>query len=265
MQTFQAIVANYIVAFAFGWFLAEGEVTMEVIPEKTWFPWALGLGTLFITLFYLMAYSAQTVSVSVTSVASKMALVIPVLIFVMIDPEETLGLPKITGLILAILGIFLSTPPDRSKGINWKTIMLPVIIFLGSGVIDFILGFTQENHLTTRQDEQLFASIPFLWAFLLGIILLIFRLVTKRAYLSPRSWLAGLVLGVVNYGSIYFLIRTFGSDLMQKSSIIPVNNMGVVVLSAILAGIIFGERLSHRNKIGLVVSLASIAIIGWWV
>ena len=265
IQTFQAIVANYIVAFIFGWLLTEGSPTFDSIPQKSWFPWALGLGTLFITLFYLMAFSAQTVSIAVTSVASKMALVIPVMIFVVIDSEETLGLPKITGLVLAVLGIFLSTPPDRKGELNWKSILLPVVIFLGSGIIDFILGYTQDMHLSTRQDEQLFATIPFLWAFCLGILLLVFRLVTKRAHFSPRSWLAGLVLGIVNYGSIYFLIRTFGSELMQKSSVIPVNNMGIVVLSAVMAAIIFGEKPSRRNVIGLVVSLASIAIIGWWV
>ncbi|MFZ6051388.1 EamA family transporter [Halocola ammonii] len=265
IQTFQAIVANYLVAFAFGWSMTEGDPTLATIPQKEWFSWAIGLGTLFITLFYLMAFSAQNVSIAVTSVASKMALVIPVIIFVVIDSEETLGVPKIAGLVLAITGIFLSTPPDRKHGFDWKMVLLPVIIFLGSGLIDFILGYTQDTFLSTRQDEQLFATIPFLWAFFLGILLLVFRLITKRAHFSPRSWLAGLVLGIVNYGSIYFLIRTFGSELMQKSSVIPVNNMSIVVLSAVMAAIIFGEKPSRRNIIGLVVSLASIAIIGWWV
>jgi uncharacterized membrane protein len=49
----------------------------------------------------------------------------------------------------------------------------------------------------------------------------------------------------------------------SSSAIIPINNMGIVLLSSVLAAIIFKERLSVINWLGILLSLGAIALIAF--
>jgi uncharacterized membrane protein len=66
---------------------------------------------------------------------------------------------------------------------------------------------------------------------------------------------------VVNYGSIFFLVRTIDSGWMLKTSIICLNNLGVVMLSTIIAVVFFKERLSKVNVLGLAMSVIALLLL----
>jgi multidrug transporter EmrE-like cation transporter len=72
---------------------------------------------------------------------------------------------------------------------------------------------------------------------------------------------AGLILGLVNYGSIYFLLRILGSGLIDRSAAIPANNMGVVALSAVVGVALFKEKLSAKKLWGILLALVAIALL----
>ena len=79
VNTFQAIVVNYFICVITGsLFTGVGNV-LNQSPENTWIYIALVLGAVFITIFYLMALTAQKFSMAAASIASKMAFVVPVL------------------------------------------------------------------------------------------------------------------------------------------------------------------------------------------
>jgi uncharacterized membrane protein len=68
-------------------------------------------------------------------------------------------------------------------------------------------------------------------------------------------------LGVVNFLSIYFLVKTFDAHLLDRSAIIPINNLGVVLCSAMAGFIFFQERLSRLNVLGLGLSILAILLL----
>jgi hypothetical protein len=76
----------------------------------------------------------------------------------------------------------------------------------------------------------------------------------------------GTCLGLVNFGSIYFLVRTLdyrdhmGSSL-DSSVVFGINNIGIVCLSVLLGRIIFLEKLSFMNLAGVIICLAATAIL----
>ena len=78
VNTLQAIVVNYFVACGTGLLLYDGEIVLQKIPEYPWFLYALALGSLFIGIFNLMAWTTQRSGLSVVSVATKMSVVVPV-------------------------------------------------------------------------------------------------------------------------------------------------------------------------------------------
>ncbi len=261
IDTFQAIVANYYVASGFGFLYCYSNGNLTLTGGEPWLWIAALVGALFISLFYVMALTSQIHGVSITSIATKMSMVIPAAFFIIFDPSEWLGLFKIIGIMLGIAAVLLATSTKNKTRIKSKAAYIPIILFVGSGLLDLLLAYAEKNHLQSVGASQLFVPVPFAIAGLLGSSVLIFKFVKSRQKLHPRSLLAGIILGLVNYGSIYFLLLILGSGLLDRSSAIPANNMGVVLLSTMVGFAVFRERLTAKNKVGIVLALLAIACL----
>ena len=97
-----AIIANYLVAGTLGYIFTSEPESLPVILEKHWLWPAFGIGFLFITLFQIMAFTAQKLGVSRVSIAVKMSVVLPVLAGVWFY-NERLSFGVIVGILLALL------------------------------------------------------------------------------------------------------------------------------------------------------------------
>jgi drug/metabolite transporter (DMT)-like permease len=261
VTTFLAIVINYLIASTTGILSLNGIPEWTEIASKTWLPNALFLGFLFITLFYIMAITSQRLGPSVASIANKMALVVPV-IYAVIYYDDALNLLKVVGIILALVGIYLASikPKTQQAGFDKKLLLVPVLLFIGSGFIDTFIKYNQEYHLAgSTREANAFSALIFSTAFCLGIIILIIRF--KHLKWNKQSLIGGILLGIINYGSIYFLIQALNHSSFESSIVFPINNMGVVILTSTASFLIFRERFSSRNKWGVLIALVSIACI----
>lgn len=261
LNTFQAIVANYFVAAIFGIANAEQSFAQANIINEPWLPMGILSGLLFISLFYLMAYTSQVYGVSSTSVASKMSMLIPVSWFVIADPDEKLDALKSIAIVLGIIAVILATAKKKKAENIQSFSWLLIVLFIGSGALDLILAYTEKFMLLSSDATIQFTAIPFITAFVVGVVLLAAKLIRGSAHLHTKSLLAGVVLGLVNYTSIYFLLGALGSGFLNRSATLPVNNMGIVAASAIAAVVIFRERLSPKNIAGILLALISIALL----
>ncbi len=262
VDTFPAIVINYYMAAIFGFvYLGDMSTTAASIFEAKWLPWAALVGFLFITLFYIIAAVSQQFGVTVASIASKMSLIIPVAILLAIDPSEGAGITKIIGILVGLLAVFLASDKGRAQRAANAKLILPIVLFVGSGGLDFILAIVQKTFLHTPLDYKLFVPVPFAFAAILGTVVLVIRSKQKIATNHKRNLLGGLVLGLVNYGSIYFLLRAIGSSLLDRSSAIPANNIGIVLLSTLIGIVLYKERLSAKNAAGVALAVLSILLL----
>lgn len=261
INTFGAIVINYFIASITGLITLGGVPSTVSIVEKPWLWNSLFLGVIFILLFNVMALTAQKLGPSVASIANKMALIIPV-VFAIFYYGDEVNFLKIVGVILALIGVFLSTFKPRVKGkvVDKSVILIPVFLFLGSGFIDTFLKFNQEAYLNSNpQDAKLFPVFIFLTAFLIGIIIMLSS--KEKRILNARTILGGLILGMINYGSIYFLIQIFNNTDLESSVVFPINNMGVVLATAIASLLIFKEAFTTKNKLGIGISILALILI----
>lgn len=259
VQLLPAIVINYLFAASSGFVQLESLSSLSTIPNE-WWPAALTISFLFISLFYLMAKTAQDLGVSVSSNASKMSMLIPILMLAIIYPDEQLKLIQVIGITLAIIGIYFTSLKGESR-FSIKSIFWPFVLFIGSGLLDFILAYANENLLRSAADDRLFTSLSFGLAFIWGVVLLLLKAIKKPLRISKTSIIGGFALGVVNFGSIYFLLRTYAGNIAQKTAILPLNNMAIIVLSTLFSILLFQERLSRKNILGLLLSLLSIFLI----
>lgn len=265
--TFPVIVFNYATCLIFGSFLLPEKIDIISVPSESWFPIALFIGMMFILLFNLIGTSAQKNGISVTAVAQKMSLAIPVVAAFFIHHEQNINLFKSIGIVLAISAVVLSSirkdeielkEDSANKGL---ILLIPIIIFLGSGFVDTIIDYTQSKYLDD-ESQNIFITTLFGTAFTLGFIKLMFNIFFKG--LKFKAWKAitwGVILGIPNYGSIYFLIKALKYSNFESSALFPLNNVGIVMVSTFAAILLFNEKLSKLNLLGFLLSIAAIALI----
>ncbi|MCM2302103.1 MAG: EamA family transporter [Flavobacteriaceae bacterium] len=256
INNFQAIVVNYFVAFSMGFLLSDKMVSVNFIVTKSWFFGSVILGILFITIFNVTALTAQRGGLSVASVAGKMSLVIPVL-FGIIVYQESFSLYKFIGFILALLAVFLTSKKSNGVAFNKSILLLTAILFMGAGTIDTLVKYIEMKYVAT--DELIYyIATTFLIAGCIGIAILMFQLISKKTSILFKNIIGGIVLGVPNYFSLYFLIKALQHPTLESSTIFTINNVLIVLVTSLLGIMLFKEYLSVRNKVGILLSIVAI-------
>jgi drug/metabolite transporter (DMT)-like permease len=260
INIFQAIVVNYCIAFTTGILSYNGTITISQLPNLDWFYYTLILGALFIIVFNLMGLTTQKSGLSVVSVATKMSVVVPVL-FGLLYYNESLGTLKLIGIAIALIAVYLtSNKSNQGITVNRKSIVLPILVFIGSGIIDTSIKFLEDTYVANN-DVPLFSAIIFLAAAIIGFIFIIIQIIRGSFNFEFKNIIAGICLGVPNYFSIYFLVKTLRSDILESSGIFAINNVSIVALSTFAGIFIFKEKLIRKNWVGIALAILSIILI----
>lgn len=260
INTAQAIVVNYFIAAALSFLFDDSGITFQEAPNQPWFLNAIFMGVLFITLFNIIGLSAQKIGVSVTTVANKMSLIIPVLFSVFYLGESS-NWVKFTGIGLALVAVVLTSIQAERTDVDTRYAFYPLIVFAGSGFIDAFFKYNQVFTLGENGNKP-FTGWIFLTSFTLGIGFLIQQYLRHRRIMTVKDILGGIALGIPNYFSVFFLLKSL-SQGMEGSVVIPVNNMAIVAVSAIAGIGLFGEKVSKMNILGIILCVASIAMIAF--
>lgn len=261
INTLQAIVVNYFVACTCGIIGYGNGLEISKIPQYNWFYFTLGLGALFIIVFNLMAITTQRSGLSVVSVATKMGLVIPI-VFGLWYYKESLGPYKGIGIVLALIAVYLaSVKKTEGIAVTRKNLIFPMLVFLGSGIIDTSLHFLQNDFITDKALLPLFSATIFAAAGVIGIFIIMLQQVRGRFSFKIKNVIGGIVLGIPNYFSIYFLVKALRSGLFDSSGIFTVNNVAIVIFSTLLGILFFKEKLSLKNWLGITIAIISIALV----
>ncbi|MFK7784025.1 MAG: EamA family transporter [Crocinitomicaceae bacterium] len=259
IDTFQAIVVNYFTAFTIGFTLYGQTWDPECLEQNSWMYYAVLCSLLFIGLFLLMGKSSQLNGVASTSIAVKMSMAIS-LIFMIIGYGESITLLKILGILLAFLGVYLVSKPSKSKNSQTSALWMLVVLFVGSGVLDFVLSYV-ENTQFEFINASLFSAIGFGLAGALGLIILSVRYIQGSAKFQFKNVLAGIILGIPNYFSIYLLLLSYKSTGWDDSTVLAITNVSVVLLSAVIGFTAFKEATSTQKIIGLVSAILAICVL----
>src|SRR5690606_40879221 len=94
-----------------------------------------------------------------------------------------------------------------------------------------------------------------------GLVYVGGRSLKRPLKIAPRDVLGGVLLGVPNFFSIYFLIRALRWDQFNSAATFTLNNVGVVLFSTLLGIVLFRERLSPKNWGGVVLAVISIILV----
>lgn len=217
-------------------------------------------------MFRLIGQSVLKVGVSTTTVAAKMSVIIPILFTIAIEPNESLSPIKICGIALALVAVFLTSyKPEKGK-IQLSTVLLPLMIFVGIGVLDSLIKYAQYRYVS-NDINPIFSGVTFCIAGLTGLILLPFNRDAANDFRKIKTWILGVLLGIVNFGSMYFFIGALNhidissGKQTQGSVIFGINNIGIVMLGVIIGYLFFKERPTKLNWLGITISLLAIVVL----
>lgn len=259
INTLQAIVTNYITAFFLGVSLSSKPFDLTEIVNSDWFIGASALGMLFILIFNIMAIVSQRNGVSVVSVATKMSVVIPVVFGIYVYAEST-SFQKLIGVVLALIAVVMVSIKPKSNVRIKNNLLLPFLVFLGSGIIDTSIKYLETFYIEDN-GIPLFSATIFGCAAIIGILFLVFKKIKSDLKFNKLSLLGGFILGLVNYASIYYLLKALDHETLESSTIFTVNNVTIVMLSGIVGLLLFKEKLSSKNWLGIGIAILSILLV----
>ncbi|HEY1202209.1 MAG TPA: hypothetical protein VGE79_14550 [Niastella sp.] len=265
INNLQAIVFNYTVCVITGTFVNGSFPVNSSLVKEPWLPWALVMGCGFIALFNLAAYTVQKIGVAAATVAYKLSMVIPFVFSIYLYNEDATIL-KIAGVAVALLAVWLTTrPAEKNKNehkVSWMVWAMPLLLFVGSGLLDAMIKYVEQAFINPgNQDAYLITA--FCVAATVGWLILFYLFGTGKQKFSAKALVAGICIGVPNYFSIWCLLGALKGYSGNSSAIIPINNMGIVLFTAIVAWLIFKEKLSAANWLGIALSLGAIALIAY--
>ncbi len=245
-------------ATGLGLILSQGlELTaLANIYQAPWFFMSAIVGMLLIGIFFIIGLSTQRAGIAVTTIASKMSVVIP-MVFSMLYFRETVTLLKGGGIVLGLTALVLIVAKKKDTDTDPRYLFLPLTLFTGAGLLDALLKLTQQNYILDGNPAA-FTGISFFFAFVTGLCVCLIQKIPVRTFFRPEILLSGLVLGTVNFGSIYFLIRTLDRGAFDASILFGLNSIGIVCLSIFLAAALFREKLSRANWTGVALAVLSI-------
>lgn len=257
LDNHQALMWNYVFASGTGFAICEHWDTAPQLVAEPWFGLSLLTGFWFIFTYLLMTASTQRSGVTVTSLSSKLSVVLPILAGVIMLGER-LNFVATTGIVLALVALVLVLEKKKESGEkNNRSWLLPVCIFFGTGTGDILMKITEQQN--SGDDLGFMIAFIYFVALIFGIIIVIWDLVRGKSKWQWKSALGGIGLGVINFfstSSVYHAMRSFDNVVL-----FPIYNIGVVSLTAVVGWLVFKEKLTLKNYIGLIIAVIAVILI----
>ncbi len=251
----QAVAWNYVIA---------GGLTLLVLHPSTrslrapGMPWAtlVALGVLLPTIFLVLGTSVRHAGIVRTDAAQRLSLLVPLLAaFTLFG--EALAPIKLAGCALGLMALAcMLHRPGRGGAkaqAGWSGWLHPLLVFVGFGIIDVLFKRVAAAGISLGTALTIAFALALLVAFAIQF--------ARRSRFTLRSALAGVALGLCNFGNILFYLRAHRALPGQPSLVFASMNLGVVVLGALVGVLVFREALGRLATFGVLLALAAIGLL----
>jgi len=245
------LAGNYLVASVTAFILLFFNETILFSFQTLIFGSTLGL--LFVLSFIAYAKAISFAGTGLATTSSRLSVIIPILLSIIIFDEQ----PKVIHLVgfvftlMTFLLFYLSVKGNHKKGEGILKYLFLLAVFVGIGINDFAVKLFKS--WKPEQEEPYFVLFIFASAFFYSII----YIVLKKIRINRHTAAWGLVLGIPNVFSTIFLLAALA--ILPAILIYPLMNVGIIILTTVLAFIIWKEKLNRWGILAL--ASGSIAIL----
>ncbi|HZY38601.1 MAG TPA: EamA family transporter [Mucilaginibacter sp.] len=257
VDVYQAIVWNYSAAILLSWALLRPHFEhLKYAPVASY----LALGLLLPFIFIVLGVSIRLSGIVRSEMAQRLSLLISIVAAFFIFSEQPTTL-KLAGIALGFLAIIFTIPRQNNhnkKPYQANAWLMLLIVFAGFGVIDVLFKQIAASKQVSYNTSLFFV---FVLAFGFSFIGLVYQVAARKMRFSWPHIFIGWGLGIANFGNILFYLKAHKALANTPSTVFSVINIGLIVAAALTGLIIFKEKLSLMNKIGIVIAIAAVIII----
>ncbi len=249
----QIVAWNYVFAMLFCYATFSPDIT-KVNATAPWGLYAV-IGFLLPLIFLFLASSIKHMGIVKTDAAQRLSLFIPIIAAWLIFNEQ-FSVLKIVAFVVAVPALLLILSKNtKNTATKW---IYPALVLIGFGVIDIL--FKQISSFTSLPyTTSLF--IIFGIALTIMIAVVAYEVILKKIVLKTNNLVFGALVGIFNFGNILFYLKAHQDFSESPSTVFAGMNLGVIVIGSLVGVLIFKEKLSKLNFLGLSLALVAIVLI----
>ena len=257
-NVFYNMLMFLVAALFFSPFLLNGSIQRLTLVQGV----IMGVLSVIFQFFYICAFSKGKITLTVIINNFSMLLPIGVSYYMFNEP---LGFMKIIGILLALVSLVLVTSKGkkdtiskRSDNILWLVFM--VLVFLSNCFI----SVNQKIYSKIAPNLQIFdfVAIAYISATVISaVILIVIRFLNnqKKSNLSSKMLISGASAGVII--GIFQCLNTYAASVIDGAVLYSSYNCVTSILSAAVGRILFKERLSKKQFIGVIIGILCIVFL----
>ena len=210
-------------------------------------------------VFLLLAMKSGPMSYSM--LFSYLGMIIST-VFGIIYNRQSVSSLQIAGFVLMIVTFWLGTDKSANDKFSFKWLFYSVMSFISCG----FLGVIQLLHQSSPYKDEInvFMVVSFIASIVLSVVIFAFckKGERKEAYSLIKSsmTIVGMVSGVF-YGAVN-IINLGLSGRMPAIIFFPVVNGGVLVLSSLAAIMLFREKPTVKQAVGIISGILAVCLLG---
>ena len=258
VDTLSVLAANYLSAALIGWGLALGRGQLTSSKPTLWL--SLGGSLLWPGTFFLLMWGIRRYGIALAGSISRLSLSVPVL-YGLVFLGETPTLQAGLGIVATLAACILLNPRIQSKAasLDRSAVWYFPVLIVSFGLADLWVNLF--NTLSHPDERDLFTALLFTGA---GVITGLVMVRTKRSP-NRRAIGRGLVLGIPNYFSTFFLMRSLQTPAFAGASAVAYALYSAASVSLAFAAGALGwkERISRLQLIGVVAALTAVVLLNF--
>ncbi len=210
-----------------------------------------GVITALSNLFKMLSLSCGPMNITLLVTTSSM--IIPTMSGMFFG--EKFSLLKLCVVFVLVFFIYLSIGKGEDTRVRKKWFLFCALAFIFQGTIGVLQKIHQSSSHKAETGGFLFTS------FLVAIVFCFIRNKdsSQKIRLDRKTVFIGLICGGCTFGMNYINLKLSG--LLPSQLFFPLINGSAIVLSSVMSVIIFKERLSKRQTVGLVGGIISLIAI----
>lgn len=209
--------------------------------------------------FLLMAMSTGSMSYSV--MISYLGLIVPTIYSIAIGAQSVKAY-QLLGLALMILTLYLGVGAKGKVKVTLKWLLYAIGSFAALGVV----GLVQFLHQNSIYKDEIGGFL--IWSFIMmTVIFYILYLFSKIGAKEPPKYVnqskatcmalgTGVIIGATNKVNLWL------SGVLPSIVFFPIINGGVIILSSIASVLLFKEKLSKSQALGIFTGILSVCLLG---
>lgn len=244
------LAMNYLMCTGLAWMTCG---TVNVFAPAEGLGAAVGIGVLsgvlYLLSFVLLQWNISKNGVVLPSTFMKLGVVVPTILAIAVFGESP-RMTQVLGILAAIGAIFMIQGGGKQEA---GSVAGLVVLMLSGGITDSMAKIYEVVGSEALNNHYL------LFTFGVALVLCIALCVVKKQRLTAVDALFGLAIGVPNYFSAKFLLRSLES--VPAVVTYPTFSVGTIVLVTVAGVLLFKERLSKRKLAALGVILVALALL----